>query len=96
MAELAAGTHHIGQLGLVEPWPSQGAKGLMVVRTLVDTRRPMLAIRVLNMFDSLHTVRSGAVVAKCSGVIEVTGGRATCLPSQPDVIGNLGEIVWPE
>ena len=33
MVELAAGTHHIGQLGLVELWPSQGAEGLMVGHT---------------------------------------------------------------
>ena len=96
-AELAAGTHHIGQLGLVEPWPSQRAELLMVGHTLVDTRGPMLAVRVLNMSDSPRTVRSGAVVAKCSLVVEVTGGSgSTCLPVQPDEKGNLGEIVWPE
>ena len=44
MAELAAGAHHIGQLGLMGPWSSQGAEGLMVGRTLVDTRGPMLAV----------------------------------------------------
>ena len=91
MAELAASAHHIGQLGLVDTWPSQGAEGLMVGRTLVDTRGPILAIRVLNVSDSPRTVRSGAFVAKCSQVVEVTGGGgSTCLPGQPDEKGNLG------
>ena len=49
------------------------------------------------MSDSPRTVRSGAFVAKCSQVVEVTGGGgSTCLPSQPDKNGSLGEIVWPE
>ena len=66
MPELAAGAHHIGQQGLLEPWPSQGAKGLMVGHTPMNTCGPMLAIRLFNVSDSPRMVRSGAVVAKCS------------------------------
>ena len=89
MAELAVGTHHIGQMGLVEPWPSREAKGLMVGHILVDTRGPMLAVHMLNVYDSPRTVRSRTVVAKCSRVVEVTrGGGSPCLPAQPDEKGN--------
>ena len=92
MAELAAGAHHIGQLGLVEPGPSQRAKGLMVGCTLVNTHGPILAIHVLNMSDSPCTVRSGAVVPKFRRVVEVTGGGgSTCLIAHPEEKGGVSK-----
>ena len=92
MAELIAGAHHIGQLGRVEPWPSQGDEGLMVGHTLVDTRGPMLAVRMLNVSDSPRRIRSRAVVTKCSGVEEVTrGDESTCLPAHPEEKGGVSK-----
>uniref|UniRef100_UPI00358F2ADB uncharacterized protein n=1 Tax=Myxine glutinosa TaxID=7769 RepID=UPI00358F2ADB len=57
----------------------------------------LAAVRLLNLSDSPRTVRGGAIVAKCSRVVEVTGGSGfTCLPVQPERGEILGKCDWPE
>ena len=97
LAGISARTNHVGQLGMVEPWSSGKTAGLMVGRTLVDTHQPMVMVRLLNLSDSPHTVRGGAVIAKCSSVVEITRGDGTTdLPVQPESGQNFGKTNWPE
>ena len=75
----------------MEPWSSQGGEGLKVDRTLVDTRGPILAVQVLNVSNRTHMIRDGAIVAKCSGIMEVTRGRQIhMLASTAEQRGKFG------
>ena len=79
-----------------------GFVGLMVGgwidgRTIVDTGKSTVAVRLFNLSDEPRTMRSEARVAKCSRIEKITGGSgSTDLPVQPDTGQNFGETDWPK
>ena len=60
--------------------------GLLVARTLVDTTRENISLRVLNLSHQQHTIRKGTQLASCNTVNFIVG---TPSPAAKQISGQV-------
>ena len=67
--------------------------GLLVARTLVDTTRENISLRVLNLSHQQHTIRKGTQLASCNTVNFIVG---TPSPAAKQISGQVQRTITLE
>ena len=86
-----------GSCGLVELLAGQSTLGLVVGRTLVNTDRPIVLLRVINVRTEPCTIGRGMKVADCTPVVEVAELRDDNIEPDRPRRGSPGSVRnWPD